>query len=61
MNRGDLDLDDRVDVTDAVGVLRIAVQLDAPATDELFRADLDDNGEVNVGDVMLTLSKALGL
>jgi WD40 repeat protein len=58
-NLGDVDLNGSVDVSDAVRSLRYLVELDSPASDERFRADVNGDDALTVGDVILTLSRAV--
>lgn len=58
---GDVDLDDTVEVTDALEALRAAVKLTTLEGDALKAADLDGNGEVTVADALGILRIAVGL
>jgi len=60
---GDANLDDAVDVTDLVSLLRIAILLDpSPSSlDEWCRFDLNRDSKVNIVDVVRALRASLGL
>jgi len=66
---GDMSGDGQVDVSDALMALRIAVNLTAPAADELKRGDVAPlvhgvsvpDGKMDIEDVILILRKAVGL
>ncbi len=53
----DINLDDQVDISDVILVLRIALQLDPEAA----CSDINDDTGVDISDVILTLRMALGL
>jgi photosystem II stability/assembly factor-like uncharacterized protein len=53
----DINIDDRVDISDVILVLRLALQLDPPAA----CSDINEDGQVDISDVILTLRMALGL
>lgn len=54
---GDINRDDKVDISDVILVLRIALQLDLVAA----CSDINGDGKVDIADVILTLRMALGL
>ena len=54
---GDINGDGKVDISDVILVLRIALQLDPEAA----CSDINNDGRVDISDVILTLRMALGL
>jgi hypothetical protein len=54
---GDINKDAKVDISDVILVLRIALQLDPEAA----CSDINEDGGVDISDVILTLRMALGL
>ncbi|MBW3622302.1 MAG: hypothetical protein KY468_02710 [Armatimonadetes bacterium] len=59
--KGDLNDDKEVNVTDAITVLRIAVNQIVATDRQKITGDMDDNGMVNVSDATKILRKAVGL
>ena len=58
--KGDVNADNHITVPDVNLTLQIAVGLYEPTEDEFFRADFDDNGEVNSADAMAILQITAG-
>jgi hypothetical protein len=66
---GDLTADGVVDVTDALKALRVALGLDAATTADLTRGDVaplvsgkpQQDGKIDIGDVVVILRKSVGL
>ena len=58
---GDVDNNGRVDIADAVLVLRHALGLALLSNDNLFWADVTGEGSINVADALTTLRYAMGL
>ncbi len=58
---GDIDGDGEITGGDARMVLRFAVLLDAPTTEQRLRSDLDGDGAITSADARLTLRLAVGL
>ena len=54
---GDINGDGKVDISDVILVLRIALKLDSLAP----CSDINGDGNVDISDVILTLRMALGL
>jgi len=54
---GDINKDEKIDISDVILVLRIALQLDPEAD----CSDINNDGVVDISDVILTLRMALGL
>jgi photosystem II stability/assembly factor-like uncharacterized protein len=53
----DINMDDKLDISDVILTLRIALQLDPPTA----CSDVNGDGHVDISDVILTLRMALGL
>ena len=66
---GDINEDGSVNIADVLLVIRFALGLDTPTTDEMVRADVapfngtypDTDGDINAGDVARIQQMALGL
>jgi len=56
--KGDVNLDLSVDISDVILVLRMAIDLDKAEKD---MGDLNDDGVIDILDVVLLLKKAVGL
>lgn len=56
--KGDVNKDKLIDISDVILILRQAVELDPP---DISLADVNGDGEVDISDVILTLRKAVGL
>ncbi len=59
--RGDLNLDRRVTVADAVLALRFLLGLASPTSEQMKHADLNNDGRLQITDVVLLLRLAVGL
>ena len=58
---GDVDLDGSVTSADARSVLRYAVLLEAPTTEQRALSDMDGDGSISAADARFVLRKAVGL
>lgn len=56
---GDVDLNGKVETTDARLILRVASALEAPSDDYLVYGDMNSDGVVSVEDAVLALKKAI--
>ncbi len=56
---GDMDLDGKVETTDARLILRVASGIEAPCDDYLIYGDMNSDGVVSVEDAVLALKKAV--
>ena len=56
--KGDINEDGDIDISDVILCLRMAIALDPV---DLFFADMDENGIVDISDVILILRKSIGL
>lgn len=59
--KGDVDMDGRVAVNDAVMVLKNAIKLMELDTQQLMLADADNDGKITVNDAVMILKKAIKL
>lgn len=59
--KGDVDMDGRVAVNDAVMVLKNAIKLMELDTQQLMLADADNDGKITVNDTVMILKKAIKL
>ena len=59
--KGDVDMDGRVAVNDAVIVLKNAIKLMELDTQQLMLADADNDGKITVNDAVMILKKAIKL
>lgn len=59
--RGDVTGDDRVDITEVLRALNLAVGMSKPSSDETTGADAKGDGVVNIADVITMLRRSVGI
>ncbi len=59
--KGDVDNSGKIDVNDALVVLKIAASLITPTEEQRKAADVNEDGKVDSGDALLILKYAAGL
>ena len=58
---GDIDKDGSITITDAIKVLRMALNLDITTADAITHGDMDSDGKLTVRDALQIIRKSVGL